>query len=141
MVENTQPAWSCVEVSRPDDESPALMATKALTNSQTMASCHPNGESGMSQCPDQHEAKKFFKEHREGGTLSLVLTRHASEEFSKDDMDIQDCMNVLRAGAWDPPEWENGSWRYRVRTQKMTVVMAIDFQDAEFTIVTGWRNS
>lgn len=95
----------------------------------------------MSQCPDQREAKKFFKEHREGGTLSLVLTRHAAEEFSKDDMDMQDCMNILRAGIWDPPEWEGGSWRYPVRTQKMTVVIAIDFQAAEFAVVTGWRNS
>lgn len=94
----------------------------------------------MHQCPDQHEAKRFFKEQRAAETLVLILTSHAKEELANDDMDMQDCMNILRAGIWDPPEWENGSWRYRVRTNKMTVVIEIEFSRCEFTVVTGWRH-
>lgn len=93
----------------------------------------------MSQCPDQHDAKRLFKEH--SATLSLVLTNHAEERLLQHDMALTDCMNVLRGGVWDPPEWENGSWRYRARTQKMTVIVEIDSENLEFTIITCWRNS
>ena len=30
-----------------------------------------------------------------------------------------DCANVLRAGFVEEPEFENGTWRYRVRTAKI----------------------
>ena len=33
-----------------------------------------------------------------------------------------DCINVLRGGIVAAAEYENGSWRYRVHTPKMSVV-------------------
>ncbi|MFO0686926.1 MAG: hypothetical protein U0234_32985 [Sandaracinus sp.] len=60
-------------------------------------------------------------------------------------------MNVLRAGIVRDPEWENGSWRYRVETAKMLFVAAFDPEvdampgddddlgDLELIVVTGWR--
>ena len=112
-----------------------------LTDPQDLASSHGNGEAIPAMCPNQHEAKKFFNKQRTAGTLVLILIPHAEEELSKDDMDVQDCMNILRAGVWDPPEWENGRWRYPARTQRMAIVIEIDFERSEFTIITGWRKT
>jgi hypothetical protein len=57
----------------------------------------------------------------------------------KDGLTELDVVNVLRGGVVEPGEWENGSWRYRVRTQKITVVVAFD-SETELSIVTAWRN-
>ncbi len=50
-------------------------------------------------------------------------------------------------------EFENGSWRHRVETQKMVFVVAFDpelevmpaaddsVEDLELVVVTGWRQS
>ena len=73
------------------------------------------------------------------GLSFWILTSHAKEELHNDDMDMGDCLNVLRGGVWEPPEWESGSWRYRARTSRMAVVIEIDFENQEFTVVTGWR--
>jgi len=64
-------------------------------------------------------------------------TRHAVRELEKDDLETPDALNVLRAGVVDPAEWENGEWRYRVRTSRMVVVVA--FVEGGMRIVTGWR--
>jgi hypothetical protein len=45
---------------------------------------------------------------------------------------------VLRAGVVDPAEFENGSWRYRVRTQMIVVVTAFR-SETEIRVVTAWR--
>lgn len=121
----------------------AIADAQTLTDPHVLASSHRNGDAKhvMYQCPDHHEAKKYFQEQRSAGTLKLILTPHAEKEFAKDDMDMQDCRNILRGGVWDPPEWENGSWRYRVRTPKMAIIIEIDFEVCEFTVVTGWRNT
>ena len=53
-------------------------------------------------------------------------------------MTMVDCANVLRGGFLEPAEWENGSWRYRVRTARMCVVIAFR-SEREIVIVTAWR--
>jgi len=67
-----------------------------------------------------------------------VPSRHALVEMEKDDLTLVDCVNVLRGGFPDPAEWENGSWRYRVRTPRMCVVIAFR-SEQELVIVTTWR--
>ena len=49
-----------------------------------------------------------------------------------------DAINVLRGGIVEPGEFENGSWRYRVRTQRMYVVVAFR-SETELRVVTAWR--
>jgi hypothetical protein len=63
---------------------------------------------------------------------------HAKIEIAKDKLEIPDCANVLRAGVVEEPEYENGSWRYRVRTQRICVVVAFRTEN-EVSIVTAWR--
>jgi len=68
----------------------------------------------------------------------ITFSRHAIEEMKADNLTLLDCQNVLRAGVVRPPDFENGTWRYRVETNRMAVVIAFRSR-AEFIIVTAWR--
>jgi len=79
------------------------------------------------------------------------VSPHARIEMAKDAMTDVDVVNVLRGGAVQAAEWENASWRYRVSTQRMTVVAAFepdvegppdddeDVSEMELIVVTAWR--
>jgi putative transcriptional regulator len=67
-------------------------------------------------------ARKLIRKILKEGQVSWSI--HAKEEFAKDALTAPDFANALRAGVVEQPEWENGSWRYRVWTQKITVVVA-----------------
>jgi hypothetical protein len=82
------------------------------------------------------QAHKLMRRILAEGTYEL--SAHAEKELAKDRMNNIDAVNVIRAGVVEPPEWENGEWRYRVRTSKMYVVVAFN-SDTELAIVTGWR--
>jgi hypothetical protein len=49
-----------------------------------------------------------------------------------------DVVNVLRGGVVEPGEFERGSWRYRVHTVRIWVVIAFN-SETELVIVTAWR--
>jgi hypothetical protein len=50
-----------------------------------------------------------------------------------------DCTTVLRGGVVEPGELERGSWRYRVKTNTMCVVVAFR-SEMELVVVTAWRS-
>jgi uncharacterized protein DUF4258 len=68
----------------------------------------------------------------------LVFSRHALDEMRKDDLTAPDVVNVLRGGAVQPGEFENGSWRYRVMTQRIAAVVAFR-TETRAVVVTAWR--
>jgi len=68
----------------------------------------------------------------------VAFTRHARDEMAKDDLDAVDVTHVLRAGRVQFPEFLNGSWRYRVSTRQIFVVVAFRSQE-ELVVVTVWR--
>ena len=68
----------------------------------------------------------------------FTYSRHAKDEMIADDLTTVDCENVLRGGVVRPGEYENGSWRYRVETSRVTVVVAFRSDD-ELVVVTAWR--
>jgi hypothetical protein len=82
------------------------------------------------------EAKRLIRKILADG--DVVSSRHASEEMGKDDLTMVDCVNVLRAGIVEPAEWERGSWRYRVHTRRILVVIAFR-SESRLVIVTAWR--
>lgn len=92
----------------------------------------------MSGGLEPFDAKKLLRRVCEVGKLEL--TNHAEEVLRKAKLDLLDCMNVLRGGSFEYPEWENGTWTHRASTSKMTVVVAIDEHFATFTITDAWRN-
>ena len=63
---------------------------------------------------------------------------HSLERLKKWGLSMLDCVNVLRAGVVAEGEYENGSWRYRVFTPKICVVVRFESED-ELLVVTAWR--
>lgn len=74
-------------------------------------------------------------------TGEYTFSRHAREQLITRGLDDQDVVNVLRAGWAENGEFENGSWRYKVRTSRIVVVVTfLDDDPAEVLIVTAWRD-
>lgn len=69
----------------------------------------------------------------------VIWGRHVLEDkFPKEKLNTVDCINVMRGGTVDPPEFENGEWRYRVWTSKITVVVSL-VDNSRLRVVTAWR--
>jgi hypothetical protein len=85
---------------------------------------------------DPAAAKRLIRQIIEAGTVSF--SGHALEEMADDDLTTVDCVNVLRGGVVEPPEFERGSWRYRVRTARVCVVVVFR-SEIKLVGVTAWR--
>lgn len=82
------------------------------------------------------EARKLIREILENG--ETLFTTHAYEEMYKDRLSEGDLLNVLRGGIVDEAEWEHGSWRHRVHTQNIYVVVSIESIDEQL-VITAWK--
>lgn len=71
-------------------------------------------------------------------TGSVHFSKHACEEMAKDALSELDVRNVLRGGTAREGELENGSWRYRVDTSRIVVVIAFR-SPTRLVVVTAWR--
>ena len=83
-------------------------------------------------------AKRLIREILKSGRFTY--SKHAKDEMLDDDLTTVDCENVLRGGVVRPGEREHGTWRYRVETNKITVVIALR-SERELVVVTAWRSS
>ena len=73
-------------------------------------------------------------------TGQVSFSAHATDEIRTDDLTTMDCVNVLRAGAvTESADLENGTWRYRMHTPRMCVVVAFR-SEQDLRVVTAWRN-
>ena len=68
----------------------------------------------------------------------VEFSGHAIEEMAADHMETTDCINVLRGGVVYPGELEKGTYRYRVETPRMAVVVAFR-STTKLRVVTAWR--
>jgi hypothetical protein len=71
-------------------------------------------------------------------TGMVAFSQHALDELVKDDLTTVDAVNALRGGGVSPGELERGTWRYRVRTARLVVVVAFR-SETELVVVTAWR--
>jgi hypothetical protein len=85
---------------------------------------------------DAARARKLLREILASETLTF--SGHAQKEMAKDKLTSQDVVNVLRAGVVEPSEFENGSWRHRVKTNTICVVVVL-VSEEEAVVVTAWR--
>ena len=83
------------------------------------------------------DAKRLIREILVCG--EVVSSRHAADEMAKDDLTLVDCINVLRAGLVEPAEMGRGTWRYRVHTRRISVVVAFR-SETRLVVVTAWRS-
>jgi hypothetical protein len=90
---------------------------------------------------DRHEARKLLSEILNHNPHQIYFSGHGLKQMEKRQLKTGDVLNVLQAGKiYDEAEFENGSWRYRVQTRKMTVVVAFQ-RPNQVAVVTAWRNS
>jgi hypothetical protein len=82
-------------------------------------------------------AKQLIRDILKGGRFTY--SKHAKDEMLDDDLTTVDCENVLRGGVVRPGEYEHGTWRYRVETSKIAVVIAFR-SERELVVVTAWRS-
>ena len=68
---------------------------------------------------------------------SVMFSPHANRELAVDGLTLEDALNTIKGGVVQPGEWENKSWRYRVRTRRMCAVVA--FAPGMLVVVTVWR--
>lgn len=71
-------------------------------------------------------------------TGSVWFEQHALDAMADDALTTLDAHNVLRGGVVEFSEYERGSWRYRVRTARMTFVVAFR-SETSVVVVTAWR--
>lgn len=85
------------------------------------------------------QARKVLSEIFNQNPNLVSFSKHAFKEMKNDNLKTGDILNVLKAGRiYNSPEFENGSYRYRVQTQKITVVIAFR-KPNHVVIVTAWR--
>ena len=87
---------------------------------------------------DNDGAKRLIVKILKTGTVTF--SHHALDEMAKDDLTTVDAANVLRGGVVEFSEEVNRTWRYRVRTARMTFVVA--FRSAHsLSVITAWRKA
>ena len=71
------------------------------------------------------EAKALIREILRTGEVTYSRP-HSLERLQKWRLTTLDCVNVLRGGVVAEGEYENGSWRYRVYTPRICVVVRFE---------------
>ena len=76
---------------------------------------------------------------------SVTFTEHARDAMRDDGLEQIDVLLALRGGWVEEAEWENGAFRYRVRTQSIVVVIELEYDDEsavekaeELVVITVW---
>lgn len=87
----------------------------------------------------QNAARKLLSEILSSPTGRIGFSSHARDEMRDDDLTEVDVVNVLRGGRiLEPAEQVGGTWRYRVHTDLICVVVAFRSTSAA-TVVTTFR--
>ena len=95
------------------------------------------GEVDVTKRLDVRQACKLVRVARQHGNVDL--SGHAQKAMEDDDLIETDVDNVLRCGAvYDEPECVGDSWRYKVETERICVVVAF-LSATEVVVVTVWR--
>lgn len=85
---------------------------------------------------DNDAAKRLVGRILKTGTVTF--SNHALDEMEKDELTTVDAANLLRGGVIEFCEEVRGTWRYRVRTSRMTFVVAFRSEHV-LLVVTAWR--
>jgi len=95
----------------------------------------------MTKRLDKTEARKRVVEIVSRHPSNIRFSRHALEELKNDSLIVSDILNVIRSPAArivGEGEYERGSFRYRLETNRIAVLIAFD-SPVSFVVVTAWR--
>ena len=86
-------------------------------------------------------ARKQLAEIVQRHPESVRLSKHALDELANDDLTTVDAWNVLKSGdarIVDEGELEKGSYRYRLETNFIMLVLAFQDDGNGLFVVTAW---
>jgi len=69
---------------------------------------------------------------------SVGFIRHARDEMRNDDLGEIDIRNALKNGSCFDFRLKDETWRYRIRTQEITVIVSFR-TESQLTVVTAWK--
>jgi hypothetical protein len=89
----------------------------------------------------KEEARKRIAKAINGSACEVLFSKHAEEELIKDGLTVVDAINILSspdAKILSDGELEKGTYRYRLETNKICLVVAFGSNE-EIIVVTAWR--
>ncbi|GEM_PF-3779006 len=88
---------------------------------------------------DRNQARKLLARILADSVSKISFSKHCRQELENDHLTTVDVFNVLKAGmAHGDPEFEKGTYRYRVETARIAVIVA--FLRPDFVrCITAWR--
>lgn len=92
---------------------------------------------------DKTQARKLVTEITNRFPANIRYSKHALEELKKDDLTVADVLNIIKssdARIINEPDFEKGSYRYRLETKRIVVVVSFD-SSTSFAVITAWRKS
>ncbi|MDP2599905.1 MAG: DUF4258 domain-containing protein [Deltaproteobacteria bacterium] len=92
---------------------------------------------------DKNQARKRVSAIAREHPKNIRFSRHALEEMLDDDLITADILNVIKSSSskiLGEAELENGSYRYRLETNNIMVVVSFDSEDS-LVVVTAWRKN
>lgn len=92
---------------------------------------------------DKNQARKLVAKIVQHYPFNIRFSRHALDEIEKDGLIISDILNVMKspdAKIRNEAGFEKGSYRYRLETNRITVVISFD-SSTSFVVVTAWRKN
>ena len=90
---------------------------------------------------DKTQARKLVTEITNRFPTNIRYSAHALEELKKDNLTTSDVLNIIKsadAKIIKEPDFEKGSYRYRLETQRIVVVVSFD-SPTSFVVITAWR--
>jgi hypothetical protein len=89
---------------------------------------------------DRSQARKYLSECASKYT-KIIFSKHAIAELENDNLILADALNVLKspdARIFTEGEFERGSYRYRVETSFLMVVISFNETGDTIIVVTAW---
>ena len=90
---------------------------------------------------NRNQARKQLAEIVQRYPESVRFSKHALDELANDDLTTVDAWNVLKSGdarIVDEGELEKGSYRYRLETNFIMLVLAFQNDGNGLFVVTAW---
>ena len=89
----------------------------------------------------RNEARKLIAKVMASNPYKVRFTGHSLEEMAKDDLKTTDVLNILKSvdsRIHEEGELYSGSYRYRLHTRFICVVVGFNIIGTELVVVTAW---
>jgi len=90
---------------------------------------------------NRNESRKLVRKIMTLMPQNVLFSKHALAELENDDLTTTDALNILKSSdskIIDDGEFEHGSYRYRLETGNIVVVICFSSNGEHLIVVTAW---